>query len=97
MPFRMAARQSPVALEMAVIPPRPSGSASVAAQSRFCRSLKILKRGIDFSEMIDSMSLSIPEYSKSLTVVQEKLRNSYLRINPKWRGSKTTICASGLL
>ena len=76
MPFRMAARQSPVALETAVIPPRPSGSASVAAQSRFCRSLKILKRGIDFSEMIDSMSLSIPEYSKSLTVVQEKLRNS---------------------
>ena len=54
----------------------------LVAQSRFCRSSKTLKRGMDFSEMIVNRSLSILEYSKFPTFVQGKLRNSYLRTKP---------------
>ena len=81
----------PIRFNSAVIPPRPSGSASATAQSRFCRSSKTLKKGIDFSETIAKMLPSILEYSNFLTFMQGKLRNSYLRTMPnsvditRWR------------
>jgi hypothetical protein len=58
-PLLMAAQQSPVALLTAVIPPLPMARASVAAKSRFCRSSKNWKSGIDFSERMVIVLLSI--------------------------------------